>query len=172
MIRWLEMAALLLAALALAPALAHAAELPGKMRLDRETYTAVQPIYYPGFTIVGIAEPASLVALLWLLLATPMRSASFWLYAGALLALGAMQAIYWTVTHPVNRVWLQGQMLPRAGGRFFGARANAGKDGARHGANRADVDWQGLRHRWEYSHVWRAAFAGLALALLALGVAW
>lgn len=32
----------------MAPALAHAMEYPGKMRLSRDAYLTVQPIYYPG----------------------------------------------------------------------------------------------------------------------------
>jgi hypothetical protein len=35
---------------AMAMGLAQALELPGKPRLPKETYLAVQPIYYPGFT--------------------------------------------------------------------------------------------------------------------------
>jgi len=42
-----------LVAVAMALALSHALELPGKMRLDKQTYLAMQPIYYPGFTIGG-----------------------------------------------------------------------------------------------------------------------
>jgi hypothetical protein len=37
-------------------ALAHALELPGKMRLNKETYIAVQTIYYPGFTYGGFGD--------------------------------------------------------------------------------------------------------------------
>jgi hypothetical protein len=40
--------------------LAHALELPGELRLDEQTYLAVQTTYYPGFTIGGMAEPLSL----------------------------------------------------------------------------------------------------------------
>jgi hypothetical protein len=36
--------------------LAHALEWPGKLRLSREHYLAVQPIYYPGFTYSGFAR--------------------------------------------------------------------------------------------------------------------
>ena len=36
-------------AIAMAPVLAHALEYPGKMRLSRDAYLTVQPIYYPGF---------------------------------------------------------------------------------------------------------------------------
>ena len=38
---------------AIAMALAHALELPGKLQLNKETYIAVQPIYYPGFFLRG-----------------------------------------------------------------------------------------------------------------------
>jgi len=49
----MQVITLLLLALAMVPAVAHALELPGKKRLTKETYLAVQPIYYPGFTIIG-----------------------------------------------------------------------------------------------------------------------
>lgn len=49
----LQVLAVILVAVAMALSLAHALELPGKMRLDSETYYAMQPIYYPGFTIGG-----------------------------------------------------------------------------------------------------------------------
>ncbi len=55
--------------------LAHALELPGKLRLSKEQYLEVQPIYYPGFTIGGIAEPAGLLALFILLFYLPDRAA-------------------------------------------------------------------------------------------------
>ena len=42
------------------PSLAHTLENPGKVRLDRETSFAVQPIYDPGFTYIGdVAEPGT-----------------------------------------------------------------------------------------------------------------
>jgi hypothetical protein len=49
----LQIVTLLLVAIAMAQSLAHALEFPGKLRLSREQYLAVQPIYYPGFTIGG-----------------------------------------------------------------------------------------------------------------------
>jgi hypothetical protein len=57
--------------------LAHALEFPGKLRLKKEQYLAVQPIYYPGFTIGGIAEPAVILATLALLITTPAGTAAF-----------------------------------------------------------------------------------------------
>jgi hypothetical protein len=61
MFRVLQVLTVILVAVAFALSLAHALELPGKMRLDKETYYAVQPIYYPGFTIGGISEPVGII---------------------------------------------------------------------------------------------------------------
>jgi hypothetical protein len=55
----MQVVTVVLVALAMIPAVAHALELPGKMRLSKDIYFAVQRIYYPGFTFAGIAEPAS-----------------------------------------------------------------------------------------------------------------
>jgi hypothetical protein len=60
----LQILTAILIAVAMARALAHALEFPGKMRLTKETYFAMQPIYYPGFTIGGgIGEFGSLIIL-------------------------------------------------------------------------------------------------------------
>ncbi|TIX44521.1 MAG: DUF1772 domain-containing protein, partial [Mesorhizobium sp.] len=53
--RALMIATLLLVAVSMALSLAHALELPGKLRLKEATYRSVQAIYYPGFTIGGFA---------------------------------------------------------------------------------------------------------------------
>lgn len=42
-----EVATVLIVAVAMAQSLAHVLEYPGKMRLSKEEYLAVQPIYYP-----------------------------------------------------------------------------------------------------------------------------
>jgi hypothetical protein len=84
------------------PALAHALELPGKMRLPRQEYFAVQHIYYPGFTIGGgIGEVGGFVATALLVFLTPRGSIVFYLSLGALGGLIAMQAVYWVLVHPV-----------------------------------------------------------------------
>ena len=113
----LQVLTVLFVAVAMALTLAHALELPGKMRLTKEIYFAMQPIYYPGFTIGGFAEPASLILTIILLFFTPLGSlfftplgsADFWLTLVALLGLIGMQATYWLFTHPVNKFWLQDQ---------------------------------------------------------------
>jgi hypothetical protein len=66
----LEILAVMLAAVTMALALAHALELPGKLRLTNEQYLTVQTIYYPGFTLAGIAELGSILATVALLILT------------------------------------------------------------------------------------------------------
>lgn len=95
----LQILTVILVALAMAPALAHALELPGKMRLTKEAYFAVQTIYYPGFTIAGgIGEAVGMISTIILLILTPMESADFWLTLVALLGLvpyaGSVLALY------------------------------------------------------------------------------
>ena len=159
----LQVVAVIFVSVAMALALAHAFELPGKMRLTKEAYYAMQPIYYPGFTIGGgIGEAGGMLFMIILLFLTPLGSADFWLTLAALLGFIGMQAVYWLVTHPVNKFWLEGQRLGGLGSRFFSF-----------GANRSSfqnetppADWTALRNRWEYSHLARAVLAMLSLICL------
>lgn len=122
---------------------------------------ATQPIYYPGFTIGGgVGEFGGLLATLALLLMTPMGSVDFWLTLVALLGLIGMQAVYWLFTHPVNKVWLEGEKLSGFGSGFFSFGTNKEK-------NRS-VSWTQLRDRWEYSHVARAGLALVSLTALVI----
>jgi len=84
---------------------------PASCGLKKEQYLAVQPIYYPGFTIGGIAEPAVILATVALLIMTPTGTAAFWLVAGALAALVTVQVIFWIKT---NRQMASGSRKPRA----------------------------------------------------------
>jgi hypothetical protein len=163
----LQVLAVILAALAMVPAAAHALELPGKMRLHRSEYIAVQSIYYPGFTLAGIGEAASIPATFVLLLLTPRHTASFWLTLGALLGLLAVHTIFWFVTQPVNRAWIGAQTLGGVGARFFsvGAEHELGRDRAA-----SSSDWSALRDRWEHSHVLRAALAATSFVSLVIAV--
>ena len=158
----LEVATVILAVVALTPALAHTLEWPGKMRLRKEQYLAVQPIYYPGFTIAGFAEPLSILATLTLLVLTP-DEVRFWLIACALAALIVMHLIFWLMTQPVNKFWLRDTELTASAGRFFG------KD--EQGVRSLTSDWTKLRDRWELSHVLRSIAAAMALLLLVTAVA-
>lgn len=156
----------LLVAIAWSLALAHALELPGKKRLPRDIYLAVQRIYYPGFTTGGgIGEFGGLIASILLAVLTPKGTAAFWLTVVAVLGLAGMQVVYWGVTHPVNRYWVRGEKLGRFGAGFFGAEAaHGGSSAVQHGI----ADWTRLRDRWEYSHVARAGLAGLSFVALVI----
>jgi hypothetical protein len=159
MMQALQIVALLLVATAWAFALAHAAEMPGKLRLDRDRYFAVQTIYYPGFTIGGASEPLAAVALIALLAQTPSGTGAFWLTAIALAACIAVHTIFWFVTQPVNRVWTRDLKLGIAGAGFFAT-----------GGSADDSDWTRLRDRWEYSHLVRAVLMTVGLIALAIAV--
>ncbi|MBD3885195.1 DUF1772 domain-containing protein [Phormidium tenue FACHB-886] len=161
----LQVLTAILVAVALAMALAHALELPGKMRLTKEAYFAMQPIYYPGFTIGGaIGEFGGLIATLILLLFTPLESAKFWLTLIALLGLVGMQAVYWLLTHPVNQFWLEGENLSGFSAGFFSFRVNQAQQ------NKSSIDWTDLRNQWEYSHVIRAGFALVSLIAIVIAL--
>jgi hypothetical protein len=158
----LQIIALVLIAVGFGLALSHALELPGKLRLGHDAYIAVQSIYYPGFTIGGMfgevgAIPATLIALVL----TPGESTAFPLTLAALAALILMHAVFWIVTQPVNKVWLAGENLGRAGDAFFKTGGTAG----------AERDWMRLRNRWEYSHVARAGCAFVGFVAMAAAVA-
>ncbi|BAZ16451.1 hypothetical protein NIES4071_83280 [Calothrix sp. NIES-4071] len=163
MLYFLQITTTLLVAVGMALALAHALELPGKMRLNKEAYFAMQPIYYPGFTIGGgIGEFGGLISTIILLLFTPYLSAKFWLTLVALLGLIGMQAVYWLFTHPVNKFWLENEKLSDFSSGFFSFGANRSKlNNQTH-----PVEWTHLRNQWEYSHVARAGFSIISLIAL------
>jgi Domain of unknown function (DUF1772) len=160
----LKIVTVIFVAVAMALSLAHALELPGKLRLSKEEYLGVQPIYYPGFTIGGAAEPIGLLLTLVLLLLAPAGSAAFWLTAVAFVALLVMHAAYWLLIHPVNNFWLKDFRLKGAGAGFFSF------DPLDPAAASAAQDWTLLRDRWDYSHLVRAGFALLALILLVAAI--
>ncbi|MDX8482460.1 DUF1772 domain-containing protein [Mesorhizobium sp. VK24D] len=149
----------------MAMALAHALELPGKLRLGRQEYFVVQRIYYPGFTIGGgVAEVGGIVATFALML-TSGDPVQFRLSAGALAALLGMQLVFWFMTQPINKHWLQEVELNAPAKRFFATEGRAGT------ALPQTDDWTALRNRWELSHVARAALATLSLILLTTAIA-
>jgi hypothetical protein len=145
----------LIVVLATVPAVAHALELPGKMRLSKDEYAVIQRVYYPGFTVAGLAEPTGILLIL-ILMFRGSEEYNVVLLAIALAGLIAMQVIYWLITHRVNKVWVSGQRLGAAGERFFAA----GSDDAE------SRDWLELRNRWEFSHVARAGCSVLILVAL------
>jgi hypothetical protein len=164
----LEVISVFLVSVAMSLALAHALELPGKLRLDRQTYIAIQPIYYPGFTYGGgIGEGLGMIATLILLLMTPAGSAAFWWTLVAFAALVAMHAAYWIFTHPVNKFWLHDQQLQGFSRGFFGFDPMRRRGTA---TPATDDGWERARDRWEYSHVLRAVLSAIALLALTMSV--
>ncbi len=163
----LQVLTVIFVVLAMVPVLAHALELPGKMRLTKDAYVAMQSIYYPGFTIAGISEPLGIVSTTILLLLTPPGTSNFWLTLAALCGLIGMHAVYWLVTHPVNKFWVQGKQLSSVGSGFFSF-ASARKRGRQSETHPAD--WTELRDRWEYSHVVRAALVTVSFIALVVAI--
>jgi hypothetical protein len=162
MIQIFEILSVILAAIVLAPALAHLAELPGKRRLAKADYFVVQKIYYPGFTVLGMAEPLAIAATAGLAFLCRNQAQKFWFAAGALAALLLIQIVFWVFVQPVNRIWLKGLDLSGAGRRFFSTGSSV--------SGMPEDDWRKLQDRWEYSHAARAVLAFLALICLTLGL--
>jgi hypothetical protein len=160
MSQFLQVLALILVVLALSPVVAHALELPGKMRLAEQDYLAAQAIYYPGFTIVGGAEPLGVIVLGLVALVWEGSNTGFWLTIAALLGLLASHVIYWLVTHPVNNFWLKDFDLKGAGKGFFGFALR----------DLGNADWTALRDRWEYSHVARAICVAVAFICFLIAI--
>jgi hypothetical protein len=158
----LQVVTLVLVAVGFSLTLAHALELPGKLRLGKEAYVAVQSIYYPGFTIGAFfGEFGAIVATMALLVVTPLNTTAYVLTFVALIALLLMHALYWVLTHAVNKFWIADQKLGKAGTAFFNPT----------GESRIGEDWAHLRNRWEYSHVARACCALVAFVALAAATA-
>jgi hypothetical protein len=157
----LKIISIMVVSVAMAAALGHAFELPGKMRLTKELYYAMQSVYYPGYTIAGgIGEAGGIILVVVLLILSPAGSSAFWLTLVALIALICMQAVYWLFTHPINKIWLKDEKLDSFSNNFFSF-LSAGRDNRK-------LSWQQLRDRWEYSHVIRAGFAFLSLLALVI----
>ena len=163
MLELIKIVTVIMVAITMSLPLAHALEWPGKLRLSREHYLAVQAIYYPGFTYGGFAEPLSLLLVLGLLVIAPSDTREFWLTFGAFVALLAMHAIYWLLTHPVNNFWLEGFRLKGFVRRFFAFGTSKRSD-----ANTPDWIW--LRDRWELSHAIRALLGLISLILVVTSV--
>ncbi|MCC3761489.1 DUF1772 domain-containing protein [Glycomyces sp. TRM65418] len=128
-------------AIALAPAVAHAAEMPRKLPMSEEDYFAVQRLY-KGWALFGIAEAAALVAAA-LLAVDQIGTARFMPALFAVLASIAALAVFFTFVLPANtatRDWTV-----------------------------STEHWERQRRRWEYGHAARGAvlLAGLVFLLFA-----
>ncbi len=134
--------ALVLASVTIVSPLAGALDVPGDVRLARDRYLAVGGVYYPGFTVSGVAEPLAILALAVLLASVAQSSWAFWLIALALAAEALAHGLYWFLIAPMNAAWLTSERLA------------------------ARPDRAALLDRWERSHVYRALASTAAFALL------
>jgi hypothetical protein len=133
--------AIILSAVALGAALAHALELPNKIGMSREDYLVVQQAYR-GWDLLGwllIAQLASLAVLAVRWRHSPEIARPL---VAAILFLAAAQAIFWALTFPANVATANWTHLPG--------------------------DWEALRARWEYSHAAGALCQLLVMASLTL----
>jgi hypothetical protein len=138
---------LLLAALSMGMAWAHALELGPKMALPETDYILVQGIYQEFGRLGAVIEPAAILAavILTLLVRGRRRAFPFSLAGAVLLALAFV-------------VWIA-----------FVMPANA--ELAVWDATGAPADWQRIRNQWEYAHLARfvlqlAGFCALLLSIL------
>ena len=164
----LKVSAEVFVAAAMALSLAYALEYPGKMQLDRSTYVAVQRIYYPAFSLGrGISEGLAIVLTFILLLVTPGGTERFNWTAAAFSSLLAMQAVYWTITYPVENFWIEQSEFGRASRRYYGLSAIAQAVALREFENL----WPALQQRWEISQIARAFFGFVSVVTTAVAVA-
>lgn len=123
---------------------AHALEMPPKLRLSGRDYLMTQRIYALFGRVGIVTEPGALISTVVLAILLAGTGVPFVLTLVGLIALVAIQAIFFTVTQPINRRWAR--LDPEAPG----------------------PEWTGMRDGWERSHAIRAALAAVALAALIL----
>ena len=146
-------ASLILASVTIVSPLAGALEVPGDVRLSRGCYVAVRGRYYPGFTVAGVAEPLSIVAICALLASLSAATLAFWLVGLALVAEALAHLLHWVLIAPMNGVWLAGETLPTT----VAPESGTGRD---------SPDRSALQDRWERCHVARAVASTAAFVLL------
>jgi hypothetical protein len=137
------LASLVFLALALGASLAHLYALPNKLAMPGEQYLAAQRAY-DGWALLGVVVIGALLSTLALAVLLYRGAAEFWLAALAFACVAATQAIFWSVTFPVNQRTVNWTQLP--GG------------------------WEEMRRAWEYSHAAGAALNLAAFALVALAL--
>ncbi len=134
---------IIFAALALAPAMAHALELMNKIGLSRDDYLTVQQIYN-GWSMLGIVVFGAILSTLVLTILVRHDRSKFTFALLAFLCIVGTQVIFWTYTYPANAATNNWTVLPD--------------------------NWTLVRRQWEYSHTASAGLNLLALILLVLSV--
>jgi hypothetical protein len=131
-------------AIYLVPVGAHLFELPNKIGLPPEQYMIVQRVY-SGWALFGIAIVAALVLTLWHARLVRSSPRAFKLALVAFACLAATQAIFWTLTYPVNVASANWTSMP--------------------------ASFEAARRQWEYSHAASAILTFAAFLAILLSVA-
>ena len=140
-LRATQFLAIVLTALALAPAGAHLFELPNKIGLEQDAYFTVQSIYR-GWALFGIVLVGALVADLALAVMVRGERRAFWPALFAFLLVAGTLPVFFTWTYPANQATGNWTEVP--------------------------ADWQELRTQWEYAHATNAVLTFIALCAVTL----
>lgn len=144
MLYTLRVIAVLFASLALVPAGAHLFSMASKLLLNADAYLAAQRAY-DGWSLFAIIVIGALISSLVLTFALYQVGERYVLAALAFVCLAGTQAIFWTLTYPMNVATENWTRLP--------------------------PKWEFLRMQWELSHAGSAILNFIALALLIFAVA-
>ena len=137
--KFVQLVAIVAAALYLVPTGAHLFELPRKMALSSGEYMTVQQIY-TGWDLFGIVIAVALPATLAnTLLVRADRRAFAWSLA-AFLALATTQGVFWAFTYPVNVATRFSTVSPAM--------------------------FEAARRQWEYSHAASAVLTFVAFVAM------
>lgn len=140
-LRLAQFIALVLTALALVPAGAHLAALPGKIDLPAEAYFMVQSIY-SGWSLFGIALIGALLANLVLALALWRQRWPCRLALAGFALTSLTLAVFFIRIYPANQATANWTVVP--------------------------AGWEALRAQWEYAHALNAGLAFLAFCCIVL----
>ncbi|HET7275182.1 MAG TPA: hypothetical protein VFI91_08360 [Longimicrobiaceae bacterium] len=139
----LQVAAVLLLAIAMAGGWAHLMELPNKMALGREDYLTVQQIYR-GWALLGFVIFGALIAIVAIAVLRRGEGAPFYFAVVAAACIVISLLVFFSMTFPTNQVTQNWTVLPG--------------------------NWEILRRKWEYSHATGAILYLIAMASLTLSI--
>jgi hypothetical protein len=125
-LRTLQLAAIMITALALIPAGAHFFEFPNKIHLARDQYFTVQSIYR-GWSLFGVALIVAVVLDAILTFLVRAQRAAALLSGAAFIFMVATLVVFFAFTYPANQATANWTSIP--------------------------ANWADLRRQWEYSHV-------------------
>jgi hypothetical protein len=141
--RIVQFLALVLAALALAPGIAHLASLPNKIDLGQAEYFVSQNVYR-GWALFGVTLIGALLSEIALVIAVRAQKTPAMLASFALFCQATTLAIFFAVTFPANQATDNWTIVP--------------------------ADWESLRWQWEVSHAANAGIAFVGFCALVLSV--